>query len=353
MKKKSAERAKESACPKEIAKFLSEHTVKQNNPQTFDKSKSLNREIGCLLDDYILPRVKVTQIADLQAREFGNTIEAEASKFIDFHMKQEIGWAGGYIDFPLKIDMMVKTYKSELAAFILLRFPDRIKHDALNLFKNMDSEWSKGSVERAAETFSCVLSIMNAEEARNVLVDMSEATKALVKSAADRIRREYEQKTGEVEVKPVDVEMILIDAGKFIMGTSPEQVEYIEKSIGGWPRSGFDREMPQITVYLNAYLIDKYPVTNAQYKEFTDATGYPVPWQSAPLASPYNWDRNSRTYPKGKDDHPVVLVDWYDANAYAKWAGKRLPTEAEWEKAARGTDGRIWPWGEFMGSKLV
>jgi formylglycine-generating enzyme required for sulfatase activity len=113
-------------------------------------------------------------------------------------------------------------------------------------------------------------------------------------------------------------EMVLIPAGPFIMGTDLRLPD----------------EGPQHTVTLKAYWIDKYEVTNAQYKKFIDATG---------RRSPDHF--RNRTYPEGKADHPVTFVDWYDAVAYCTWAGKRLPTDAEWEKAGRGTDGRMFPWG--------
>jgi hypothetical protein len=83
---------------------------------------------------------------------------------------------------------------------------------------------------------------------------------------------------------------------------------------------------------LKAFWIDRFPVTNAQYAEFVKATGHRSPW-------------GGPTFPQGTDDYAVVNVVWSDADAYARWAGKRLPTAEEWEKASRGTDGRLYPWG--------
>jgi len=101
-------------------------------------------------------------------------------------------------------------------------------------------------------------------------------------------------------------------------------------------------------VTLPEFWIDKTPVTNSDYKQFLDANPqHPAPFFEESWAKPYNWDRQSRSFPPGKATHPVVLVSWHDAAAYAEWAGKRLPTEEEWEKAARGTDGREYPWGDW------
>jgi formylglycine-generating enzyme required for sulfatase activity len=108
------------------------------------------------------------------------------------------------------------------------------------------------------------------------------------------------------------LEMILIPAGNFLMGDEKQ------------------------SVHVDAFYIDKYPVTNAEYAKFVEATGRP------PLP---NWEEMGGTYPPDMSNHPVVFVNWFDAQDYAAWAGKRLLTEAEWEKAARGTDGRVYPWG--------
>lgn len=119
--------------------------------------------------------------------------------------------------------------------------------------------------------------------------------------------------------------MVLIPEGAFVMGSDDRLPD----------------EGPAHKVNLKAYWIDVYEVTNEQYKAFIDATD---------RRSPSHF--RNRTFPGGKGDHPVTEVTWYDAEAYCQWAGKRLPTDQEWEKAARSTDGRMFPWGnEFDSNK--
>ncbi len=128
-------------------------------------------------------------------------------------------------------------------------------------------------------------------------------------------------------------DMVLIPAGPFIMGINDIKQE----------------QRPSHKVYLNAFYIDRYEVTNAQYYEFLDYIKKTNNHSKCHKDEPMNKDHIPNSW---KDDYynhpeyPVVRVDWYDAYAYAAWAGKRLPTEAEWEKAARGTDERRWPWGD-------
>jgi formylglycine-generating enzyme required for sulfatase activity len=100
------------------------------------------------------------------------------------------------------------------------------------------------------------------------------------------------------------------------------------------------------SVRIDTFLIDKYPVTNAQYYEFIVATGY-IPSDTTRYLR--HWE--SGTFKQGQEKYPVAYVSLEDMKAYAKWAGKRLPTEAEWQLAAQGTDNRKWPWGdEFHGT---
>jgi formylglycine-generating enzyme required for sulfatase activity len=99
---------------------------------------------------------------------------------------------------------------------------------------------------------------------------------------------------------------------------------------------------------LPGFWIDRTPVTNAAYRCFIAANrDYPVPFGGDAWSLAYSWDRERRTFPPGREHHPVTPVAWYDVLAYAEWAGGRVPTEPEWEKAARGTDGRKYPWGNW------
>ena len=119
--------------------------------------------------------------------------------------------------------------------------------------------------------------------------------------------------------------MVLIPAGEFTMG---DNTRYNWTFLLAY--NIYDG--PEHVVYLDTYYIDKYEVTNEQYRTFVEETGYHTPrcWNDARFNRP---------------NQPVVGVTWDDAVAYTTWAGRRLPTEAEWEKAARGTDKRLWPWG--------
>ena len=125
---------------------------------------------------------------------------------------------------------------------------------------------------------------------------------------------------GLERVNPKDgATMVWIPSGAFLMGSD----------------SGEDNEKPQHTVELDNYWMYKYPVTVKQYRKFCNdpkTKSMMPPWPE--------WDPAWK-----KDDHPIVNVTWFDAGAYCQWAGVSLPTEAQWEKAARGTDGRIYPWG--------
>ncbi len=143
---------------------------------------------------------------------------------------------------------------------------------------------------------------------------------------------------GDVRVREIDgMEMVYVPAGEFEMGSD-------QQGSNGHPVH---------TVYLDGYWIDQHEVSNAQFSEFVKASGY----QTDAEKGGWGWVSGEKTeaswqHPlgaesslEGKENHPIVQVSWNDAAAYCKWAGGRLPTEAEWEKAARGGDGRTYPWG--------
>ena len=145
---------------------------------------------------------------------------------------------------------------------------------------------------------------------------------------------------------PADgAEMVLIPEGDFLMGTDPEDIFAKE------------HEKPQREVWLSAYWMDVFPVTNERYRRFVKARGYREErWWTAEgwrwktennIELPFGWKDEKWSRPK----QPIAGVSWFEADAYAKWAGKRLPTDAEWEKAARGTGGGIYPWGDDVPSR--
>jgi sulfatase modifying factor 1 len=142
-----------------------------------------------------------------------------------------------------------------------------------------------------------------------------------------------EELKSEIDNQKSKIGMVLIPAGEFLMGSN----------------DGEDSEKPVHTVYLNDFYMDIYEVTNAQYRRFVQATGHREPegyghvngkWQSVGFKP---WSDSNFS----GDNQPVVCVSWEDAKAYCDWAGKRLPTEAEWEKAARGgLTGKKYIWGD-------
>ncbi len=168
--------------------------------------------------------------------------------------------------------------------------------------------------------------------------DLSEMEER-IRAAGEDIALHQRHEAGKAEVIPYTPEEVeallspeewaeldtevLIPEGPFLMGSNRERTS--------------DQNKPQHTVELPAYKIDKYPVTNAQYARFVADADY---------RTPLDWPEGR--IPPGAEKLPVTMVSWYDASNYCQWAGKRLPREAEWEKAARGTDGRRWPWGDHM-----
>ena len=180
------------------------------------------------------------------------------------------------------------------------------------------------------------------EQSINVLRDESANAPVDVKEIKKKAEKVYFNDKGFLEAEfRYGVVMVYVPEGKFIMGTT----------------EGEDKELPLHSVFLSGYWIGKYPVTVAQYRAFVKETNYVTDsekgegsWieEGGKIRYDVSWDKPNF---KQEDNHPVICVSWNDANAYIKWLSQKigidfcLPTEAQWEKAARGTDQRTYPWG--------
>ncbi len=138
------------------------------------------------------------------------------------------------------------------------------------------------------------------------------------------------------------IEWVSIPEGTFLMGSTAEEANAAYKDAklrsSMLEQHTFDTELPQHQVYLSAYEISQYEITNAQYRAFIEATNRPTP-------RGHNGEDTWADESLNEDTQPVVGVTWFDAQAFAEWIGGSLPTEAQWERAACGTEARIYPWG--------
>jgi len=255
-----------------------------------------------------LPHKKITQVLETQ-REAEEKVKREADERARLEAKAKAEHEAE------------ERARRETAAKAKLEADERAKLEA--------EEHARREAEAKAQREAEELARREAEAKAKREVEERAKSEADEKARRDASTR----RTGERIFVRLDsdqeMEFIRIPAGKFLMGSDPKK-----------DREAYSDEQPQHTVELPEYWIGRAPVTNAQYAAFVLAGGG---------KAPPHW-RNNRP-PQNKLDHPVVNVSWEDAVAYCAWLGRQtgqkigLPTEAHWEKAARGTDGRIYPWG--------
>ncbi len=226
-----------------------------------------------------------------------------------------------------------KVFPTALTAFkeVLEKYPHS---KAASLSKKAIEETLAEQKRHNDEMYSRHMAIgMRAKQLENWQQAVQEFQEALKYKPDDAVATA--ELAGATNMFKLTKNMIKIEAATFTMGSDTGEAD----------------EKPIHNVALSAYYLSKYPVTNEEYQAFVLATGHQPPYVDEDWAKPYNWDSFRKTFPAGKGKHPVVLVSYDDALAYCKWAGKRLPTEAEWEYAAMGADGRTYPWGNTAPSR--
>ncbi len=191
---------------------------------------------------------------------------------------------------------------------------------------------------------------------------------------AYRFQNPTEARAGETRIRPADgMVMVYVPTGEFEMGSGG--LNWIRRPLSPRDRERtglvpyfFPDERPQHPVYLDAFWIDQTEVTVGMFRTFVEETGYETtaerqgwgrPWAEGtgelewPHVSGADWQHPRGPGSSAVDDHPVAQVSWEDSAAYCAWAGGQLPTEAQWEKACRGIDGRMWPWGNSYDGNRV
>jgi len=253
----------------------------------------------------------------------------------DVYMLGAVLWQAliGRLYFHVKPGTQARTLRPDLPPSLekllhdcLSAAPDARPWDGEALAARLRAEQAGlGPGGLAAETEAKQASERQAEAQREA--ERQAAAKRAQAAEAERLRLAAEaQREADLQIATKRDQLlgpwVNIPAGEFLYGDKKEK-----------------RRLP-------AFEIMRAPVTNAQYKRFLkENPAHPAPFVAADWAKPHNWDQHSRQPPPNKANHPVVLVSWNDAQAYCQWARVRLPTEEEWEKAARGVDGREYPWG--------
>jgi len=210
------------------------------------------------------------------------------------------------------------------------------------LARDRKRRWHAKQVVEAPRAPSTPPVTASASPARRADAPTSEAARPSPPSAQRRLtdsRPPAEAGLGDVWVNPMDdAELVYIPAGEFLMGSTEEEIDAILRANHDLKQADFDNELPQRRIFIRAFWICRHHVTVAQYRGFCQKTN-----REMPPEPDWEW----------VDNHPMVNISWHDAEAYVLWIGAKLPSEAQWEKAARGTDGRQWPWGDtFDRSRL-
>lgn len=239
-----------------------------------------------------------------------------------------------------------------LATQIEMMWPDYqdVTNLKLEALQQLQKPAAQTSSEQQPEAKATISEPQNLETRTQQLGD-SPASATIVK--AKPIKRSATDSNTFLHEK-TGLEFVRVPEGEFIYSHTRTQTEsqkevkqrvsFLLKKIRY--ETQYENIFREGKLYLPEFWISKTPVTNAAYQQFITANSkHDVPYVDQGWAKPYNWDIGKRIHPANRADHPVVLVSWYDAAAFCGWADLQLPTEEQWEKAARGTDGRTYPWG--------